>query len=200
MRVKLKYHSFFQITVPAGLNAAFQVFRCNSIYDPDAAVGGAQPRGSSQWAAFYEKYTVVSSKCSMRLLDEDTGTSTAGTVTGLYGIRIGDTSTPGDLTVRSMVEDVDSSYKAFDSFHANQQVTRTFNTAKHFGVENLLDNAQLSGKTGATLVGSDPLDQAYFLCWAVQAPPTGAVAQAMKCEVLITYDVILSDPKDLAAS
>lgn len=196
MRVKLKYQVAFAGSIPAGSTPAQYFWRANSVFDPDAAIGGGQPTGFTQWSNFYEKYTVVKSNCRLRLLDKDTGTSGTGTVTGLWGVALRDTTTT--LTsIRQVTEDDQSKYSGYDSWHAAATVTQYFDASKHFGVNNILDNSQLQGTTGATL-GSNPTDQAYFVTWAIQSPDAGATAQPFLWDVLLTYDVIFTDPRDLA--
>lgn len=196
MRVKLKYQVAFAGSIPAGNTPAQYFWRANSVFDPDAAIGGGQPTGFTQWSNFYEKYTVVKSTCQLRLLDKDTGTSTTGTVTGLWGVALRD-STGALTSLRQVTEDDNSVYSGYDSWHAAAKLKMGFDAAKHFGVKNLLDNNQLQGLTGATL-GSNPTEQAYFVTWAVQSPDAGATAQPFLWDVLLTYDVIFTDPRDLA--
>lgn len=43
----------------SGATAIDQVFRANSMYDPDLTGVGNQPRGFDQWSAFYARYMVV---------------------------------------------------------------------------------------------------------------------------------------------
>jgi len=196
MRVKLKYQVSFNGSIPGGVAPQQYFWRANSVFDPDAALGGGQPTGFTQWSNFYEKYTVVKSNCRLRLLDKDTGTTTTGTVTGLYGVALRDQTTP--LTsIRQVTEDSQSTYSGYDSYHAAASLTQYFDASKHFGVNNILDNNQLQGTTGATL-GSNPIENAYFVTWAVQSPDSSATAQAFLWDVLITYDVIFTDPRDLA--
>lgn len=196
MRVKLKYQVAFAGSIPAGSSPQQYFWRANSVFDPDAAVGGGQPTGFTQWSNFYEKYTVVKSSCQLRLLDKDTGTSTTGTVTGLWGVALRD-STTTLTSIRQVTEDDQSTYSGYDSWHAAAKLTQNFDAAKHFGVKNLLDNTQLQGTTGS-LSGSNPVDQAYFVTWAIQSPDAGATAQPFLWDVLLTYDVIFTDPRDLA--
>jgi hypothetical protein len=196
MRVKLKYNAIFDGSITAGATPTQYNWRANSVFDPDAAVGGGQPRGFTQWSNFYEKYHVVKSSCRLRLLDKDTGTSGANqTSTGLYGIAIRDGSAA--TTVRELTEDDSSKYDGYDSFNSHRSVYLTFDAAKHWGTNNLLDNDHLGGTTGAVL-GSNPVDQAYFMTWANQAPSSGATAQPFLWDVMLEYDVIFTDPKDLA--
>nr|WPR18636.1 MAG: capsid protein [Crogonang virus 112] len=195
MRVKLKYNSIFDGSIVSGSTPTQYNWRANSVFDPDAAVGGGQPRGFSQWSNFYEKYHVVKSSCRLRLLDKDTGTSGTGTVTGLYGIALRDGSAA--TTVRELTEDDGSKYSGYDSWHAASSITLYFDAAKHWGSANILDNDHLGGTTGTTL-GSNPIDQAYFMTWASQAPSSGAAAQPFLWDVMLEYDVIFTDPKDLS--
>lgn len=195
MRVKLKYNSIFDGSITSGSLPTQYVWRANSVFDPDAATGGGQPRGFAQWSNFYEKYHVVKSSCRLRLLDKDTGTGTAGTVTGLYGVAVRDSS-GAVLTVREFTEDDYGKYSGYDSWHAASSIKINFDSAKHWGVNNLLDNDHLGGTTGTTL-GSNPLDQAYFVTWANQAPTSGSAAQPFLWDVMLEYDVIFTDPRDL---
>lgn len=194
MRVQLKYHAFFDASIPS-TGPVYYFWRANSVFDPDAAIGGGQPRGFSQWSNFYEKYHVMKSNCQLRLLDKDTGTGTTGTVTGLYGIALRDTT--GAITnIREVTEDDDTNYSGYDSWHAGNKIMLKCDVKKHFGVQDILDNDNLGGTTGLTL-GSNPIDQVYFMTWANQAPSSGSASQPFAWDVLLTYDVLFSDPKDL---
>lgn len=65
MRVALKF--VVSTSFPIAVNGADFVYRGNSCFDPDFAVGGTQPLGFDQWAAFYRRYRVLSSKCKFRV-------------------------------------------------------------------------------------------------------------------------------------
>jgi len=196
MRVRMKYNSIFDGSIVAGSVPTNYFWRANSVFDPDAAIGGSTPRGFAQWSQFYEKYHVVKSTCTLRICDKDTGTSTTGTVTGLYGVTVKDSS-GAPLSIKELTEDDACKYGGYNSYTNDQSITLYFDSAKHFGVSNLLDNANLGGTTGTTF-GTNPVDQAYFNTWANQAPSSGAAAQPFLWDVMLTYDVILSDPRDLA--
>lgn len=201
MRVKLRYCAIFQAGVtatsaggPPGYTASF---RANSVYDPDAALGGSTATGFSQWSQFYQKYTVVGSRMSLRILDQDTGTSGTGTVNGLYGITLRDSAAPVSPPSQvALITDADAVHTGWDSWHASAKVSKSFNSSKYFGVENLLDNNELSGSTGTTL-GANPGRECFYYMWISQAPGTGAASQPTLVQVFITYDVIFSTPADL---
>ncbi len=55
---------------------ASQVFRGNSLFDPDFTGTGAQPTGFDQWAAFYERYRVRGSSMTVRVRAEVDASST----------------------------------------------------------------------------------------------------------------------------
>jgi len=59
--VKLVYREQLSWTTASG-NLGDNVYRGNSIFDPDLTGTGGQPMGFDQWAAFYFSYTVLGSK------------------------------------------------------------------------------------------------------------------------------------------
>lgn len=61
--VKLKYLQIFNLVHSTTLAASNM--RGNSLFDPDFAVGGHQPRGFDQWAALYDRYCVYG--CSIKV-------------------------------------------------------------------------------------------------------------------------------------
>lgn len=195
-RLRWSYLSDFNIT--SGGQPTVVNIRANGASDPNADIGGNQPRGFTEWSAFYNKYTVLASTCHMRLLDKDTGTSTTGTVTGLYGVALRDT-TALLPSATAPIEDDNSKYGAFDSWHPNHMITNSVNVAKYFTVKDILDDDTLSGVTGL-LLSTVPAKQLYWKCWATQSPASGAVTQPFQVEILVTYDVVFTDPRDLPVS
>lgn len=59
--VKLVYREQLSWSTASG-NLSDNVYRGNSIFDPDLTGTGGQPMGFDQWAAFYFSYTVLGSK------------------------------------------------------------------------------------------------------------------------------------------
>jgi len=55
-------------------------FRGNSIFDPQAAVGGGSPTYAAQWAAFYTKYKVLSSRIHLDANNEDAAHTIVGVI------------------------------------------------------------------------------------------------------------------------
>lgn len=57
-----------ELTLQTGITTeVFRQFRGASIYDPDFTGAGHQPLGHDQWAALYQRYRVISSKCEVYL-------------------------------------------------------------------------------------------------------------------------------------
>lgn len=198
MRVKLKYSYSQDFTVGSGPNPNFVAFRANSVFDPEAALGGGTPTGYTQWSNFYSVYTVVKSSCKMRLLDQNTDSTTTGTFNGLMGISIRDASAPVPVpTQAGLITDADSNYRANSSYTPDDRVRLYWNSSKYFGIKDILDNSELSGLTGGLGIGANPSRQAYYLCWANQRTTGGAPAQLSTMEVLLEYDVIFRQPIDI---
>ena len=57
-RTTLRYVAYGSIST-ASLGYGEQIFRLNSLFDPDYSGAGAQPLGFDQWAAFYQRYKVL---------------------------------------------------------------------------------------------------------------------------------------------
>lgn len=63
--LKLPYASEYLLTL-GGIGAPAQfAIRGNSLFDPEVIIGGRQPFGFDQYAAFYQRYCVLGSSCSL---------------------------------------------------------------------------------------------------------------------------------------
>ena len=65
MKAKLKYCEVFYTTVIAG-GVSDQIFRANSLFDPDRSGVGHQPRGFDQLTPMYNRYRVDSLKWNVK--------------------------------------------------------------------------------------------------------------------------------------
>lgn len=75
MFVKLKYCDEVQFT--SGIVSELsQVYRGNSIFDPDFTGAGHQPLGHDQWAGFYKRYRVVACAISCKFTQFTTAGNT----------------------------------------------------------------------------------------------------------------------------
>lgn len=69
--VKMDYAQFNRVN-SGSLTYATQIYRGNSIHDPDLTGVGHQPLSSDQWAQFYEYYRVVASWIEVKLVNNST--------------------------------------------------------------------------------------------------------------------------------
>jgi len=70
--VKLKYVSQIKIDT----TSAFfydQIYRGNTLFDPDLTNVGHQPMGYDQWAAFYNRYRVLACAAKLNIINEAAG-------------------------------------------------------------------------------------------------------------------------------
>lgn len=74
--VKLKYDFYDELTTTIGGNASI-VFRANSVYDVEDAIGGRQPNGFDQWAAFYRRYLVHGCAIHLDIINGNNANSSA---------------------------------------------------------------------------------------------------------------------------
>lgn len=89
--VKLRYREQLAWTQVSG-NLADNVYRGNSLFDPDLTGTGGQPLGFDQWAAFYASYTVLASECKVTsMLNGSVGPNNliAGVVPTLFSNALG---------------------------------------------------------------------------------------------------------------
>ncbi len=170
----------------------FHVFRANSVFDPDFAIGGHQPRGFDQLASLYDEYIVTKAVITVRFQN----TSTTSSPYGFIAVR------------PSGVENPDF----FNILEGPDRVVSTGAMGRHTVVAPPSDILRMevdpikwlgygSKKDADSLksnVNSDPVDQ--ILLYVGICDP--AVAQATTCEatVMIEYTVLFSQPKTPAMS
>lgn len=70
LRTKLQYVDYVGIT--SGITLAYQMYRGNSLHDPDFTGAGHRPRGLDQLAGLYERYYVGASKIIIRCIVNST--------------------------------------------------------------------------------------------------------------------------------
>lgn len=88
LRCKLKYFEQKPFNIALGGNQYYTI-RANSFFDPDFSLGGGQPVGYDQWAAFYNYYRVKACKIKMTVVQNG---ATAGNLCQLVLLPTTDTS------------------------------------------------------------------------------------------------------------
>lgn len=190
--VKLKYTQRLAQTHAAGVGAE-QVFRGNSIFDPDLTGGGHQPYGFDQWSNFYSYYTVYGSSCKVQLIPT---TSTflgydCAVVPSLDSTII---STSPDTPIEEMPY---SKYRIVAAYAVGTipAIKSYMSTAKIFGAEPV---AVKTEDNYSSTVGNNPANVWY---WNIITQPSDlTTANANNLLVTITYYVQFSARKEIGSS
>ena len=190
--VKMRYVSTFSLDLSA---AAYQThsFVCNSIFDPDAALGGHQPLGHDQWMAFYNHYTVLGAKCSVSL----SGQQATNPTPVLCAIFVSDDLTSAFDPIK-LAEQGRCRYKLLNGFNSinTLQLSNFYSAKKFFNVKDVKDNET---RIGASF-GSNPAEQAFFIIGAATVDGSTLANQEIHAIVTIDYIVSMSEPMELPQS
>ncbi len=187
--VTLRYHQTGSFTCAAGALGS-QVFRANSLYDPDYTGTGHQPLGFDQWAAFYRTYVVRRFRWTVQLLNYSAFQSIVGTIldnnatlpTGL------DEMCEQAMSANTFLFAQNPPYIPPAKFSGEVDMKQWFN------VKNDQDEVPRYG----ALVTADPANVCYFGLYGRDISAAGTVT--VYYNVLFEYDAVFSEPQDLPKS
>lgn len=180
-----KYNEFALITSTAGIPNG-NSWSCNSMFDPNAAVGGHQPLYFDQFMALYDHYTVIGSKIHVRVTPQ-----AANEDSFRVGIYLNDDTT--NLTNMSTVAEQSSGDIRLVPANSNNVYTFTkyWSAKKTFGGA-VLANDNLQGD-----VLNSPQEQTFY---TILLGATSALDVTAVVEVSIEYIAVWDELKDVAAS
>lgn len=196
--VKLRYAQ--EIVLPGTSNGIVQhQFRANSVYDPDFTGVGHQPMNYDRWAALYDHYTVMSSKCKVT----PTAVGTSNVIPGYVGIMIstdsGGTSTLSNVT--SLFENKLISHKWLNpgnitgfALNPNSKgITSYFNAKRIFGVVNPEDGAAYGA-----LISTNPARDAYFNVYiaSVSGNTPANITALVEMEYTVLFDEMVTQTQN----
>lgn len=192
---KMRYNT--SKTLASGATAGtteFYAFRANGLFDPDTGTGGHQPMLHDQLANFWEKYCVLGSKITVKVVG-----SNATAYTAYLGVLLDDDANLLAVNPSALIENAKGPYKIINS-GANTSLRSTsvvakFSAKKFFSKRNVLDDDTI----GAPF-GNDPANQAYFLVWLNTGEFSSQNSVALNVDITIDYIVYCSEPKDIAQS
>jgi len=190
--VKLVYRE--QLTwAQASGNLGVQVYRGNSLFDPDLSGTGGQPMGFDQWTGFYASYTVLGSKIEVdSMMNGGTMDSTRhGIVPTLFSTGLG---TGDQERVEELPYTKGQSLQFGASGVGQGKVKGYMSTAKIWGV--VRPSVQIEDGFSA-LVTANPADQWFWNVWNYVP---GGGTQSMIQNVRITYFVVFEARQMLASS
>lgn len=189
-----KFRYCDQVQIDAGIGTpAVHTFRLNSLYDPDAAIGGHQPIGFDQLVGvFYNHYHVVGAKITVTFVSSSTSGTTG---TAICGIEISNNVTP-TTALNDIFEQGKTVYKTLTTQYAGGKVTitRKVSIKKMAGVTDLLDNQDYRGS-----VSLDPAEVVYAHVF-VAGIDASADASEVRCMVQLDQFAILTEQIPLGGS
>jgi len=206
--VKLRYVDN-QVTLDPGAGLiTSSVYSANSIYDPDITFTGHQPMGYDQWSKIYRRYTVLSSKITVRWNPVNGGLS-ANVQPCYFGVMLdepGGLGTSAFSTINNLLESrFTTGYKTGGiSASANNKqyvfpyVTKYFNSKKYFGSRFTIDDDLVSGKMGDFGTGSSPGSEPRFVVWACSIDGNDPGSASLTVE--IDYIALLRVPLPIDGS
>lgn len=194
-RVTMRYIDYINLNA-SDTTGAIQVYRANSIFDPDSTGTGHQPYGRDTWATMFNHYTVINSKIQVQAWNSNTTAQYSAPAIACLSLddQVLSAAVAGGGWARP--EAGNCVYQLADCGNVGRNPLRMkkgFSAKDMFSKVNPEDNAQL----GAAM-GSSPSEQAYFHLWLTSAD--GGDPATMMFLVTIDYDVILSEPLQLVPS
>lgn len=162
-----------------------QVYRGNSIHDPDFTGIGHQPLGHDEWATLYNRYRVISSKITIHWMNVATPAQEQTYVC----VPMNGSGTPlfGDAC-----ETVGSKLGAITEGKGTMTMVNECSSLAIKGDRRLVNDKDLEA-----LFGANPNTQWF---WVVQAKSPGTTAVDSRALIKIEYLVELFDRKSLVQS
>jgi len=187
MRVKLRFHANLVMAAPAAGAAVYATYRANGPFDPDFAVGGAQPRYYDQWSAIYNSVTTVGSTITAHFANEQYDATIRNAFVGVCHTA---TTTPlngtGSLTKADAMELPKCVYKLASGNNAVKPMIK-WSPNEYFVGKTIYDEDL------ASLTNTTPVRDCYFHVWMTPDIVGGAYPNRT-INVVIEYDLIFFDP------
>lgn len=187
--VNLAYRHHGTLSSTSGLLDS-QLFRMNSIFDPDYSGVGGQPLAHDQWAQFYGTYKVIGCKITTHFMWN--GSSA-----------VGQAHRVGHLFDRDTTVQTDSN-AVIEKLHGRQTRILKGNSRDSQTVISYYSGKKFFGKSfndhqHQALFGANPTAPAICCVW-VSALDGNSSGYSILYDSLVEYIVLLSDPIALAAS
>lgn len=184
-------------------------YSCNSLYDPDISATGHQPMGFDQWSKIYRRYTVLSSKITVRWNPVNGGSTTTNVQPCYFGIMLdepGGVGTSSFSTINNLLESrFSAGYKtggvvasANNRKYVFPYCVKYFNSKKYFGSRFTIDDDLVSGKMGDFGTGASPGSEPRFVVWACSIDGNDPGSASLTVE--IDYIALLRVPLPIDGS
>lgn len=220
MRTKLRYATR-AVLEPTSTSLLYHAFRANNLRDPQHAVGGHQPRGFNEFMGIYKTYTVTGASISATFMYEGydgPSTDSGAPYNQLLKNSGADSSAPPALA--PCVVGIERATDVLAGGNAENQMERDKNkwgfitanngcqlVTQRADVKDVFGKAFAVGSEGYTgddssLGLGDPTEEILFNVWAGRASSayTSVSKTKLVCYIVITYDAVFTEPKQLTAS
>jgi len=179
----VKHRYVDTITLNPGIGVAgYHIFRANSIFDPNVAIGGHQPMGRDFWAQAYKEYCVLGAKITLYCGNDN------AEVPVTTGITVNSNTNPLYTETTTYMEAKAGQWVQLMDNRNAKRISTTYSAKKYWNLADVKDNREEVGASQTT----NPAKQAYFVIWS---QPNDRVATTItRYTVVIDYIVSFSDP------
>jgi len=184
---------------PVTSESGDHVFSASGIAKPDYSNTGNshQPYGTDQLVPFFDHYTVVGSKCTIKAVSGQIGLPCC------LGLALKDSATQINTSAKALRERGGTKLRLLAPVGggANKQIiTQTYSAKKFHGMSSVVGESQLRGNTSAIAdYNNNPSEQAFY--HVVVAPQhQGDDVGLQIVQVDIQYTVVYTEPRVLASS
>lgn len=186
----LPYADTFTLTTAAAGTAVSKYYSMNGCYDPDPALGGAQPMWFDQFTAVYDRYTVLRARAKVTFMVA-AGTTTANIGPWSCGVITDRNTTSASTNPAVLIEAQNSNAKHLSGDYKEVVCTATYSPWTSLGKTSWDDSI-------AGSVSSNPGSGWWVGAWAATYGTTGATD--VRCVIEIQYDVRFFSVNDNAGS
>jgi hypothetical protein len=189
MYITLRYAENISTSVVT-VSGSNQIFRLNSIFDPNAAVGGTQPYGYDQVAALYNRYRVLKTRWKVIFAASTAGyAATVVPINGALSSAVSDLTT---LTSSSMVP-----FARYFNYNLGAMPPKTSGSMNLNVLGGVARVEYLTDDRFEAQIGANPAE-VISLNIGIYNPSGGTITISYFVE--LWYEVDLHDPISLAAS
>ncbi len=187
-RVRLYYYDYqHELTSTAGAVSRYR-YRANDCFDPDYTGTGHQPMGFDEMTKYYDQFTVIKSKITVRFASQ------SATVPMVVGVKLND-DTPNETNTTDIIENglARTAIVVGTGGGPNQvkQIKLACDVAKFFGRPSgrgIVNDPNLYGTSAAS-----PAELAFFQLFTYSAVNTTTATCGY--DAIVEYDVVFWEPK-----
>jgi len=213
MRTTLRYVASHDLE-PTSSTSAGVTFLANGIFKPEHTHTGHQPRGFDQYADLYNTFTVTSSTISVTFsmggyMGSGGFDSTGKPSLAIYAKSTNDVPAPPGViclvhksaelnssgTIESFQEKDKTKWTQISSSGEPKVVSTRLRTSEFFGKDALVGAEGYTGSSSA-----DPAEKLYYHIMAGLNTAEYPSQVNVRANICVSYDVVWTNPKQLAAS